>query len=452
MRLAMSEARRAGRLAAALLLAATCLSSLPAAAQGRPAVVVTPGERQTFKAALQRFADPSTSTDPARTAKFREALAQALLFSGVFEIIDPKAFLGPDQTENFENRDGLACVDWTTVGADAFVEGRITADARNYTAEFRIWDTARCKRLLRKRYRQGVDLDPGILAKRAADDIVAAFIGVRGVSSTEMVFVSDRTGSKEIFLMDADGGRQRAVTANGSINNFPSWSPSGDSIIYTSYRHRNQPNLFVTTRGRGQPQRLLVGFDRNLSQYRGVFDPVGKQVAVVMSDGSPSEIYRVTPGSRKLHQLTRNQAIDVSPTWSPNGEEIVYVSDRAGSPQLYLMDADGKYSRRLTFNGSYNTAPAWSPDGKWIAYETRVGGQFDIWLIDPEGRVNVPLITHPRSDEAPSWAPNSRKIAFSSTRRGLADIYITDLAGTDPVRVTSGAGNNTSPGWGPFPR
>jgi len=452
MRPALSPTRLVCRFAALGALVAACLAPLAAAAQGRPAVVVTPGERQTFKAAVQRFADESPSIDTGRADLFRSALVEALLFSGVFEMVDPAAFLGPIQTSGFEARRSLECIDWTTIGADAFVEGRIDADAGHYNAEFRIWDTARCKRLLRKRYRQEADLDPATLAKRAADDIVAAFIGVRGVASTEMVFVSDRTGTKEIFLMDADGGRQRAVTANKSINNFPSWSPQGDSIVYTSYRHRNAPNLFVTTRGRGQPQRLLVGLGPDLSQYRGSFDPLGKHLAVVMSDGGPSEIYRVAPGSTNLHRLTRNQSIDVSPAWSPNGEEIVYVSDRAGSPQLYIMDAEGRHSRRLTFNGSYNTAPAWSPDGKWIAYETRVGGQFDIWLLDPEGRVNVPLITHPRSDESPSWAPNSRMIAFSSTRRGRADVYVADLAGTEPRRITDGAGNNTSPAWGPFPR
>jgi TolB protein len=425
---------------------------LPVAAQHHPAVVVTSGERQSFKIAVQRFADQSTVPGADPSAMFRASLSDALMYSDVFEMIDPKAFLGPDQTQSFESNTSLACIDWTTIGSDAFLEGRIIVDSENFTVEYRIWDTARCKRLLRKRYRQGKSLDPAILARRAADDIVAAFIGVRGVSSTDLVFVSDRTGNKEIYLMGADGARQRAVTANKSINNFPSWSPDGESIVYTSYRHRNQPNLFVTTRGRAEAQRMLVGLDRDLSQYRGVFDPLGRQVAVVMSDGGPSEIYRVIPGNRKMARLTNNKSIDVSPSWSPNGEEIVYVSDRSGAPQVYIMNADGSNERRVTFNGSYNTAPAWSPDGKWIAYETRLSGQFDIWLIDPEGRVNVPLITHPRSDESPSWAPNSRKLAFSSTRRGRADIYVADLGGGEPRRLTTGEGNNTSPGWGPFPR
>jgi TolB protein len=446
---------RWGRAALAALAGAACWAALapaPAPAEGRPAVIVTPGKLQTFKVAVQRFADASVVANPQRAPAFREALSHALEYSSVFEVIDPKAFLGPDETVNFRSGARLACSDWTVIGADAFVEGEIQLDASRYTAEFRVWDTARCKRLLRKRYRQQADMDPNILARRIADDVVAAFTGVRGVASTELAFVSDRDGSKEIYVMDADGSRQRAVTANRSINNFPNWSPDGNSIVFTSYRHRNQPNLFVTTRGLSSPQRLLRGLDPDLSQYRGVFDPAGKRLAVVMSNGGPSEIYSVDPNDRRIQRITKNRAVDVSPSWSPNGERMAYVSDRTGSPQVYVMDSDGGNMRRLTYNGTYNTAPAWSPDGKWIAYETRVQGQFDIWLIDPEGSVNVPLITHPRSDEAPAWAPNSRKLAFSSTRRGRADIYVLDVGGGEPRRLTQGVGNNTSPAWGPFPR
>jgi TolB protein len=455
----LSRARRGGAAWAAITAiagaagaVAAALLGAPAAAEQRPAVVVTPGKSQIFKAAVQRFADSSGFSSGERTREFRKALSEALEYSSVFEVVDPKAFLGPDQTRDFGSSGGFTCVDWKTIGADALVQGEIQVDASRYSAEFRLWDTARCKRLIRKRYRQDAELDPNLVAKRIADDIVAAFIGVRGVASTELAFVSDRSGTKEIYVMNANGRRQRAVTANRSINNFPAWSPDGDSIVFTSYRHRNRPTLFVTTRGQGKPRRLLTGFEPDRSQYRGVFDPIGRSLAVVMSDGGPSEIYTVRPSARKIRRITKNSVIDISPSWSPNGKQMVYVSDRSGSPQIYLMDADGEGSRRLTYNGSYNTAPAWSPDGKWIAYETRVGGQFDIWLIDPEGTVNVPLITHPRSDEAPAWSPNSRKLGFSSTRRGRAEIYVVDVGGGTPRRLTAGAGNNTSPAWGPYPR
>jgi TolB protein len=430
---------------------ALLICAYAARAEERPVVIVTPGSAHTFRAAVQTFADRSALPDPGRAERFGAAIVQALEFSGVFQILSPAAFLGPVQSASLDGV-SILCSDWTQIGADVLLEGSLE-HGTELTVEFRVWDTSRCSRLVRRRYRQPRHADESWLAKRVADDVVAAFIGLRGVAATELAFVSNRSGNPEIFVMGADGSNQRSATANRSINNFPDWSPDGAAIVYTSYRHENRPLLFLSSRGRGRPGRLLHKLRGEHSEFRGVFAPDGDRLAVVMSSsGQASDIYSVKPDGGGLKRLTRSRAIDISPAWSPDARRLAFVSDRAGSPQVYVMDADGGNVRRLTFLGSYNTHPAWSPDGRWIVYETRVEGQFDIWLIDPEGSVNVPLITNPRSDESPVWAPNSRKIAFSSRRRGRADIYVVDVNGENLRRITRNAGENTSPSWGPFPR
>ncbi len=430
------------------LLVAVAVSSVAvtaARAAERPAVVVTSGKEQQFGVALQKFGGNFDAE------AYREGMAAALEFSSLFRLIDRKAFLGPTTTEVLSDRADVNCTEWSTIGADVFVEGVQRVEQDQFVAEFAVWDLAGCQSKLNRRYRQASSADPLILAKRMADDIVEVLTGARGVASTELTFVSKRGGNPEIFVMDADGGNQRAATANGSINNFPSWSPSGDSIIYTSYRTENRPLLYISTRGQGKPGRILAPLSSK-PLYRAVFHPSGRELAVVMSPSDSTEIYRVDLAGKNPRRLTQNRAIDVSPSWSPDGSKLAFVSDRSGSPQIYLMDSDGANVKRLTFNGNYNTNPAWSPDGRWIAYQGRVGGQFDIWLIDPEGNVNLPLISHPRSDESPCWSPDSRKIAFSSTRRGSADIYVIDSSGDHLQRLTRSQGDDTSPSWGPYPR
>jgi TolB protein len=444
--------RRIARIA--LLAGAAVLLAPAAQAQlgggGRAPIVVTPGASKSYRFAQQRFADLSPSKDPAAIVSFRDAVADALEFSGAFERIDEKAFLGPEVTGSLEGGPPVLCSDWTQIGADALIEGEITKDAEGFTVVARVWDTVRCRDLVRKRYRQPVSSDPRIVARRLADAIVEAFTGTQGVSSTEIAFVSDRSGNKEIYVMNADGSGARAATANRSINNFPGWSPDGEAIVYTSYRSGNEAHLFVSSRGARRPGRLVPTLNR--AQYRAVFDPSGRRLAAVVSDGSAPDLYLVDSNGGNLRRLTRTRAIEVSPTWSPDGKRLAFVSDKTGSPQVYVMNVDSGDVTRLTYDGSYNTAPSWSPDGQWIAYETRVGGQFDIWLIDPEGGVTVPLVTHGRSDEGPCWAPDSRKLAFSSTRRGRADLYAIDRDGSNLRRLTGDAGNNTSPAWGPHPQ
>ncbi len=331
------------------------------------------------------------------------------------------------------------------------MQGEVEQAPEGVRATFRLYDIARCNVLVRDKRFTGRNEDARRVGKAIADEIVGAFTGVRGVSDTEFAFVSNRGGAKEIWVMDADGSNARAATRNRSLSSFPDWDPAGNSVVYTSYRYRNRPSLFLVARGPNSPGRILAGLDGGKPIYRGVFDRSGRKLAVVMSASGNTELFSVERGGGGLRRLTNNKAIDVSPSWSPDGSQLAFVSDRTGAPQVYVMSADGSNQRRLTFSGNYNTAPAWSPDGKWIAYETQVGGQFDIWRIDPEGQANGPLVTNPRSDEHPTWAPDSRKLAFQSTRRGRADIYVMDVeaAGAEPRRITDG-GENTNPAWGPY--
>jgi TolB protein len=435
------------RRARALLLGlAVAGHAAAAAAQERPTVVVTDPNARTFKAAVQEFEAGS----PLDAAALRRDLVDALDFSGAFDSIDPAAFLGPRRTASFGSP--LACADWAPIGADAVVEGATSGAGAQIAVDFQVWDVARCRSLLKKRYTGG-KADARRIARRIADDVVAAFTGKPGVASTEITFVSNRSGNAEIFVMDADGGGQRQATRNRSINGFPSWSPDGYEIVYMSYLFQRAPHLFRLVRGgSAKPGRILEGLDTRTPVYRGVYDPSGQRLAVVASVDGATEIFLVGTDGRNARRLTRHSAIDVSPTWSPDGERIAFVSDRAGSPNVYVMRSDGSDVRRLTYDGGYHTAPAWSPDGRWIAYEVRVGGQFDIWIADPEGQVSAPLVTHPRSDESPAWAPDGRKLAFHSRRRGRADIYAIDVDGENLRQITQGPGENTTPDWGPYPR
>jgi TolB protein len=433
------------------LAIAICLASVAARAADPPPIVISDPNARQYRAAIQQFSVTAAGGE-AVAAEIGERLAAGLEFSGLFAVIDPKAFLGPVHSAPLDSDVPVVCPNWRQIGTDALVQGELQETNGEVKIEFRVLDVSRsCLRMLRKRY-TSTRAEGGRIGSAIADDVVGAFTGQPGVSDTEIAFISNRSGAKEVYVMNADGSRLRSATSNRSINSFPSWSPNGREIVYTSYRHRNRPHLFMLTRGGSSPGRILRKVDSGAPLYRGVFSPSGDRLALVISLDGAAEIATARPDGSNLRRLTQNRVIDISPTWSPDGKRIAFVSDRAGSPQVYVMDRDGGDVRRLTFNGSYNTAPAWSPDGNWLAYESRVGSQFDIWLIDPEGSESFPLVTHPRSDENPTWAPDSRKLAFSSTRRGRADIYTIDLNGENLRRVTEAGGDNTNPAWGPYRR
>ena len=388
------------------------------AAQDRPTIEIHGAHGDEYKAAVQRFAaDPGAQQS---AAEIHVSVRESLEFSSLFAIVDEKAFLEPIRSPALESARTPRCQNWSQIGADVLVQGQVSSTADGIRAEFRLWDVGACRALIRGKRFTGRPQHAGRLGKVIADEIVGALTGRPGVADTEFAFVSDRSGHKEIWVMDADGGNQRAATRNRSISSFPDWSPTGDTVVYTSYRYRNRPWLFVVARGTRSPGRILRDFSSDHRMYRGVWDPTGERLALVMSVNGASEIHVTSPEGQGLRNLTRNRAIEVSPSWSPDGGHLAFVSDRSGSPQIYVMASNGADVRRLTFDGNYNTSPAWSPDGRWIAYETRVKSQFDIWLIDPSGRSNGPLVRHRRSDEHPAWSPDGSKLAFTSTRRGRA--------------------------------
>jgi TolB protein len=427
----------------ALLLALLLGGSL-AFAQENPTVVIEGAGGNAYKAAVQRFG----GDDAGLADRFREELGKGLEFSSLFSVLSPSAFLASDGTKALGEQ--VTCPDWRQIGTDVLVAGMLRREAGGgLGVDFEAWDVSRCQKLIAKHY-SGAARDEKRLARRVADEVVGAMTGKPGVSSTEAAFISNRDGSKELYLMDIDGANVRQVTHNKTINEFPSWGPDGDTILYTSYRENRQPGLYVLSRGGRSPGRVFKSLRPGAPQYRGVIDPTGQKVAVVMSIGGATKIFSVDRDGRNLRQLTDGTGLEVSPSWSPDGKRIAFVSDRTGGPQIYVMNADGSNPKRITFQGSYNTGASWSPDGKWIAYESRVGGQFDIWLVDPDGSSSVPLVEHPASDESASWSPDSRKILFSSKRRGRADLYVVDIQGGTPRRITQGEGDDVSPAWGPY--
>ncbi|MBW2386859.1 MAG: PD40 domain-containing protein [Deltaproteobacteria bacterium] len=417
----------------------------------RPVIEISAGRAKAFRVALQRFRDLAEPASVTRAADVRAVIGDALEFTGVLLPLDPAAYLGPEDSGPLDNRGRSDCGDWAQSGADALVEGEVRSVAGTLVIEFAVWDTTRCIRLMRQTISRPIS-EAARLARGVADEIVAAFTGTPGCASTEIALISNRTGQREVYVMEADGRNARAATRSASIKSFPSWLPNADGILYTSYTKDGLAGLYLTSRGRVRAGRLFPSLLPGYSKFRGAFGPRGDYLAIVASSAGVSNIYTVHRSSGGLRQITDSPAIEVGPSWSPTGEQLAFVSDRSGSPQIYTMNRDGSSLKRITFDGYYNTAPAWSPDGKWIAYETRVEGQFDIWLVDPSGSTSVPLITHRRSDESPSWSPDGRKLAFSSTRRGKADIYLVDKNGENLQRLTRDQGDNLSPAWGPFPR
>ncbi|MAG96889.1 MAG: Tol-Pal system beta propeller repeat protein TolB [Alphaproteobacteria bacterium] len=135
---------------------------------------------------------------------------------------------------------------------------------------------------------------------------------------SRITFNSDRGGSQQIYVMDADGSKVHRVSFGDGRYATPVWSPRGDLIAFTKMR-------------------------------RGRF-----YIGVMRTDGS---------GERLLTE----SFLDEGPTWAPNGRVIMFfrqartrADGSGGESLLWSVDLTGRNLRRVVTPQDASD-PAWSP-------------------------------------------------------------------------------------------
>jgi TolB protein len=342
---------------------------------------------------------------------------------------------------------------WRELGADALVLGSLTRSGATIRVEMRLFDVRTRQQVLGREY-SGSATNPRLYAHTMADEIHQTQSQLRGVARTKLTFSSDRVRDradnavlqrnvKEIFIADYDGANQRRVTVNRQLNVFPSWSPDGRAIAYTSYR-RGYPDIFISLIYQGTMETPTNGTGQN---WLAVFSPDGTRIAFTSNRDGNSEIYVMNRDGSSVRRLTNHPAIDVTPTWSPSGAQIAFTSDRTGTPQIWVIGADGLNLRRLT-SESYADRPTWSPAPyNEIAYAARTSAYYDIKILQVTDNVTRQITFGQGTNESPAWAPNGRHLAFMSTRAGRASqIFTVGRDGKD-IRQVTRDGNNFTPHW-----
>ena len=276
------------------------------------------------------------------------------------------------------------------------------------------------------------------LAHRYADDIIEAITGKAGIAGSRIVFVSDKTGRKELYLCDYDGSNVRQITRDKSISVSPSLSPDGSKLAYTSYVS-GYADIYLIDLATGKRNRIISQPGTNTGA---AFSPNGSALALTMSFPGNPELFTTGLDGGRGKQLTRSKAVESSPSWSPDGRKIVYVSDATGRPQLYLVESAGGRPELLKTGYKYCVEPDWSPDGTRIAFNVREGGRNHVAYHDFQNKVTKTLTTGSNA-ENPIWGPNSRHLIYVQNN----SIFLHDVETGSRNAIVSGLGQISEPTW-----
>jgi Tol biopolymer transport system component len=151
----------------------------------------------------------------------------------------------------------------------------------------------------------------------------------------KIAFMSDRSGSPEIWVCDKEGLNAVQLTSFGgpAVTN-PRWSPDGSRIAFDS----NAPGQF--------------------------------------------EIWVISATGGKSQRMTTDPANDGNPSWSRDGKWIYFDSARSGEQQIWKIPANGGEAIQITRDGGFG--PNESRDGRTLYYAKALDAT-TLWKVAVEG-------------------------------------------------------------------
>lgn len=278
--------------------------------------------------------------------------------------------------------------------------------------------------------------------KAFADDVIYTITGRPGLATSRIVFVSDKTGRKQIYVCDSEGGEVHQVTHDryGAVS--PSIAPDSSMVAFTSYRS-GFPAIRLLDLNAGWERGIT---DTSGSNFGSAFSPDGTHLAAVMSFIGNPEIFVSDLNSNTAMCVSDTIGAPSSPSWSPDGKHLVFANDDGDGPRLYIAEvpeSEGVAAKLYRWRTGYHFCadPEWSPDGHHIAFTTRRSGEWAVAIKPyPSGSVRI---LQSSGAQHPSWSPNGRFMTY--VQHG--DLYVHDLRSGGRRQLLRGFGRISEPRW-----
>lgn len=202
-----------------------------------------------------------------------------------------------------------------------------------------------------------------------------------------LAFVSDRTGSDQLWTADTSGAHPTRLTDfEGHVTTSPQWSPEGRRIAFDT-RQEGSADIYVVGAGGGEPRRL-------------------------------------TPSASN----------DKMPRWSRDGEWIYFASNRSGHWQVWKIPADGTGEAvQITTEGGFVAQEG--PRGKHLYYTKRNAP--GLWKRSREGGEEEHLAGEITPQDGAAWAVREDHLYYVQ-RSGATPVLVRrPLAGGTATVVAS---------------
>lgn len=303
-----------------------------------------------------------------------------------------------------------------------------------------------------------------------------------------IVFVSDRSGGENVWLMNADGKDTVALTA-GNVNQYvsPEFAPDGKYVVVS-----RSGGTFGTAKlwtyhldgGRGVQLSMTPAPAPTLKQLGAAFGKDARYVWYAArtgdwqynSIGAQYQLYAWDRQTGRTSQMSRRGGSAFRPTLSPDGQYLVYAARFEIKTGLRIRNLQTQDEDWLAFpvqrDEIESRAPmdaypgyAFTPDSKAVIVS--YGGE--IWRVpvDRSAATKIPFEAEVKLEMGPEVkfayrvdtsatltakqvrdiapSPDGSKLAFSALDR----LYVMDLPNGAPQRVSKANVGEFGPAWSP---
>jgi Tol biopolymer transport system component len=267
------------------------------------------------------------------------------------------------------------------------------------------------------------------------------------IAHGKIVFVSNRDGNDEIYIMNNSGTEQKRLTYDNARGSKPVFTPDGSKILFVN------DAILYTMDIDGENQKPI---NNNIISYNPSFSYDGKKIAFNCHiDGFNNGVICImnadgTNYVRLTGDGLSNTSGDDFPSFSPDGSKIVFNSSRNNRYDMYQMNVDGTGLARLTnTTTTYDYYPSFSPDGNKILFCSHRDVNFGIYIMNADGTEQKRLTSNTTDDREPTFSPDGSKIVFSRYQGSNDSIYVMNADGTNQTRLTNNPASDFSPSWSP---